>query len=59
VDFQTGADGRFRLEVGPGEYIIVPDASAPILAPESQIKAVAVPEGSVMTVRLDFDTGIL
>ncbi len=59
LDFHTGPDGRFKLNIGPGEYIIVPDASAPILFPEGQARAVTVPEGAVVTVRLDFDTGIL
>ena len=59
VDFETGPDGEFKLELSPGEYIIVPDAGAPILFPEGQTRAVTVPEGTVVTVRLDFDTGIL
>ena len=58
MDFQTGADGKFRLEVGPGNYVIVPDATTPILSPESQAKAITVPEGAVITIELDFDTGI-
>jgi len=59
AEFKTGDDGRFRLEIDPGEYLIVPDASAPILFPEGQAKAVTVPKGTVVTVRLDFDTGIV
>ena len=59
AEFETGEDGKFRLEIGPGEYIIVPDVSAPILFPEGQARAVRVPEGTVVTVRLDFDTGIV
>jgi hypothetical protein len=59
ADFKTGSDGKFRLEIGPGEYIIVPYASAPILFPEGQTRAVTVLEGTVVTVRLDFDTGIV
>ena len=59
MTFQTGTDGNFRLAVVPGDYLIVPDTTAPILSPESQKKTVTVPEGTVVTVRLDFDTGIL
>jgi len=58
ADFHTGPDGKFALELEPGEYNIVPDASAPILYPESQVKTLGVPEGRAVTVRLDYDTGI-
>lgn len=56
--FRTGSNGNFRLDIAPGDYVVVPDEDAPILFPQTQTKEITVPEGTVLTVRLDFDTGI-
>ncbi len=56
--FESDDDGNFTVLLSPGEYTIVPDASAPILFPEQQTKAVIVPETGFADVVLSFDTGI-
>ena len=58
ADFTTGPDGQFQLALGGGTYTIVPAPGAPLMFPERQTRVVAVPGDAVVTVRLDFDTGI-
>ncbi|HSM18147.1 MAG TPA: hypothetical protein VK845_14275 [Gemmatimonadales bacterium] len=58
AQFRSDADGRFTIALPAGDYIIVPDASAPLLAPTSQTRAVRVEPGTIAQVTLDFDTGI-
>ena len=58
VRFESDDNGNFTVLLLPGEYTIVPDASAPILFPEQQMKLVIVPEGGFADVILMFDTGI-
>jgi len=57
LTFQTGESGTFQLEVFPGEYIIEPGEDAPIW-PRDQAKRITVPVETVVTIRLDYDTGI-
>ena len=56
--FESDEKGRFEVPLGPGEYTIVPDKSAPILFPHQQKKAVTVPEEGFAEVTLRFDTGM-
>lgn len=56
--FQSDANGRFTVLLGPGPYRIVPDADAPILSPASQVKPVTVGPAGLTSVQLQFDTGI-
>ncbi len=56
--FRSDTAGRFAVRLDPGAYAVVPDADAPLLAPESQAQAVEVGAGGVTSVRLLFDTGI-
>jgi hypothetical protein len=58
VRFESDDNGNFTVLLLPGEYTIVPDASAPILFPEQQTKLVIVPEDGFADVILMFDTGI-
>ncbi len=58
VRFESDDNGNFTVLLLPGEYTIVPDASAPILFPEQQTKLVTVPESGFADVILMFDTGI-
>jgi hypothetical protein len=58
ASFKSDDNGYFTVALPPGEYIIVPDASAPILFPEQQTKSVIVPETGFADVILRFDTGI-
>lgn len=55
--FESNAEGRFSVPAAPGDYVVVPDADAPIISPQSQARDVTVGAG-VTTVELHFDTGI-
>jgi hypothetical protein len=56
--FRSDTEGRFIVMLAPGRYRIVPDAGAPIIAPQSQAKTVDVLPVGLTQVRLEFDTGI-
>jgi hypothetical protein len=56
--FRSDTAGRFRVALAPAAYRVVPAADAPILAPASQAKDVAVGRDGFTDVILDFDTGI-
>lgn len=56
--FRSDAEGRFTVHVQPGAYIVLPDADAPLIAPQSQGKPVTVGPSGLTEVRLEFDTGI-
>ena len=56
--FQSDSAGRFRTFLTPGRYLVAPDASAPVLSPLSQTRAVTVGAHGLTHVELDFDTGI-
>jgi hypothetical protein len=58
VRFRSEVDGRFSIQLAPGAYLVVPDADAPILAPEQQVKSVTIPVTDSTTLELSFDTGI-
>lgn len=56
--FQTDDDGQFEIDLRPGDYTVVPDASAPFPNPAGQARAVTVPEQGYTEVILRFDTGM-
>ncbi len=56
--FTSDAQGRFAIELPPGDYTITPDATAPIIFPTQQVKTVRVKPNTMVRVELDFDTGI-
>ena len=56
--FRSGDDGRFEVVLDPGTYTVVPDADAPLLAPEQQRQEVVVEADGVTEVTLRYDTGI-
>jgi hypothetical protein len=56
--FASDANGRFTVHLEAGTYTIVPGPTAPILAPQSQVKSVQVLSSGLTEVRLEFDTGI-
>ncbi len=56
--FQSDDDGQFEIDLRPGDYTVVPDASAPFPNPEGQTRSVTVPEQGYAEVILRFDTGI-
>src|SRR5262249_11760617 len=56
--FRSDADGHFTVLLPVATYQVVPDADAPIIAPTSQVKTVAVASSGLTTVTLEFDTGL-
>ncbi len=56
--FESNDDGEFEIVLAPGDYLIVPDETAPLMAPTNQAHKVEVREGEVVEVTLRFDTGI-
>jgi hypothetical protein len=56
--FRSDADGRFSIQLTPGSYVVVPDADAPIIAPQQQVQSITVSPGTSATIELSFDTGI-
>ena len=58
AQFQSNADGHFRVALDPGTYTIVPEASAPLINPRSQRHDATVHTGGMTQVTLVFDTGI-
>lgn len=56
--FQSDNQGEFSVMLDPGLYIIVPDNSAPLMAPQLQRKEVEVQPEGLTPVTLYFDTGI-
>lgn len=56
--FNTDENGEFSIQLPPGNYYIIPDKTAPLLGAELQRKEVTVFEDSVVSVVLNFDTGI-
>ncbi len=58
AQFRSDTDGRFSIALPAGSYTIIPDASAPLMAPTSQTRTVQVQSHTVTQVQLDFDTGI-
>jgi hypothetical protein len=56
--FRSDADGRFSIQLTPGTYEVVPDADAPLITPQQQVRPITVPAGPSTTIELSFDTGI-
>ena len=54
--FETGEDGRFRVGLRPGHYILVPESGDPF--PIASEQAVDVIPGVYAEVMINFDTGI-
>ena len=53
---QSGPDGRFRIGLRPGEYVLDPESGNPF--PVADDQAVEVEPGSYTEVTVSFDTGI-
>ena len=58
TQFTSGEDGAFSVPLAPGDYVVVPDAGAPIIGAEQQRKDVRVGPSGFTEVVLSFDTGI-
>ena len=58
AQFKSDAKGNFEILLPPGDYVIVPDKSTPMPAPQNQKKSVTVPADGFTVVTLRFDTGM-
>jgi hypothetical protein len=56
--FRSDSAGHFDVRLGPGMYLVVPGADAPIISPSAQAKEVIVGSSGPTIVTLHFDTGI-
>ncbi len=56
--FKSDAKGSFEVLLPAGDYVIVPDQSTPMPAPQNQKKSVTVPADGFAVVTLRFDTGM-
>jgi len=58
AQFQSDQQGQFTVMLAPGVYRVIPEPSAPLMLPASQIKDVTVGTDGLTSVVLHFDTGI-
>lgn len=58
TSFQSEPNGLFHVNIAPGTYDIVPDASAPIINAAQQVRQVIVAQGKITIDTLHFDTGL-
>lgn len=58
TEFETDEEGKFRIPLAPGTYIISPVAPKPNLPPRPEEKTVTVEEGKYLETKVLFDTGI-
>ncbi|MBI1885278.1 MAG: carboxypeptidase regulatory-like domain-containing protein [Chloroflexi bacterium] len=56
--FRTDEDGRFRVPLPPGEYLLEPLPPNPGVPPTPESQTVTVPAAGFVAVTLHFDTGI-
>jgi hypothetical protein len=56
TEFQTGADGRFRVNLKPGEYVLRPESSRS--RPRAPKQTVIVSKKKFTDVRITYDSGI-
>ncbi len=56
--FASDSTGCFGIDLPDGSYVVVPDASAPILDAAAQRRAVTIAAGKLVPDTLSFDTGI-
>ena len=55
---QSGADGVFRVELPPGEYVVEPDSPSQFVPPYADPQNVTVQEGQFTTIEIFYDSGI-
>ncbi len=55
---ETGSDGRFRIALPPGEYIVRPVGGQGKMGPRASEEIVTVRAGQFMKVRINFDSGM-
>jgi hypothetical protein len=54
----SDAEGRFRIPLKPGEYVLVPEAGSAAGLPSAAPQAFRVDAGSWTTVDITYDTGM-
>lgn len=58
AQFKSDANGNFEVLLPAGDYVIVPDKSTPMPAPQEQKRSVTVPADGFAVITLRFDTGM-
>jgi hypothetical protein len=58
TEFETDEEGKFRIPLAPGTYIISPVAPKPNIPPYPEEKTVTVEDGIFLETKVLFDTGI-
>jgi hypothetical protein len=58
TEFETDEEGKFKVPLPPGTYIISPVAPRPNMPPYPEEKTVTVEEGTFLETKVLFDTGI-
>lgn len=58
TSFTSNESGFYKVMLSPGNYFVVPDASAPLMQGEFQKKEITVQPLGISTIDLYFDTGI-
>jgi hypothetical protein len=56
--FETGSDGRFRIALPPGEYLVRPVGGQGRMGPRASEENVTVRPGQFAKVRINFDNGM-
>lgn len=54
----SGANGRFRIELAPGSYTLVPQSPSPGAPPFAQERSVEVRAAAFTQVTIEYDSGI-
>ncbi len=55
---ESGEDGRFRVELAPGAYTLVPQSPNPGAPPQAAEQQVEVRAGAFASVTIEYDSGI-
>lgn len=55
---ESGADGTFRIELQPGEYIVEPDTPNQFVPPFAEPQDVTVQRGEFTVIEIFYDSGI-
>lgn len=56
--FETDAEGRFRVELAPGDYYLDPQPPGPGTPPIPFPQTVTVPPDAFITIAVQYDSGI-
>jgi hypothetical protein len=56
LQFQTDSDGRFAVALPPGSYTLHPESPGSL--PRAQDQEITVTDGNLVTVRIQYDSGM-